>query len=313
MNFSQPNKINSYPPKSLQSHHQQQQNLSSNSFPSYSTPYQYQQPGQNSLTSCHGTNQNQMYGHPRFSGGDLDQSQNPQNFYQPQHTNLARHEHETPSPLRQQRDFMRRSSFEQHQPTIAESNLKSRFYFRSDDYSDDECADPNAKIQHFQYAPRQQQQQMIEETQMMTSFHPSTYIESLPTNFNQGNQEITKLLPKNQKNFLFSRSNDNVVDEETTEEDEKNNERIFRSRTRITSIPNGGFKIITEIYRDKNHQDKVLESEEANSVESMNSAKSLECAKLDEENWFGKSIETTVDGSSCEILTDDADEASENH
>lgn len=251
------------------------------------------------MTSCH-PSQNH-YVHPRFSGGDLDQSQSPQNFYhQPPQTNLARHE--THEMLRQRGgEFMRRSNFEQ--PTIVENNLKSRFYFRPDDYSDDECADPNAKIQHFQYPARP----TIDENQMINSFQ-SSYIDTTLTKFNHSNQqELTRILPKIQQTFLF---NNDVTE---TEEDETSNQKTFRSHTRIKNIPNGGFQIITEIYRDDENEEKVLESEEANSNsdESMNPTKSNESAKLDG-NWLGKSIETTGDGSSCEILTDDADEAGEN-
>jgi hypothetical protein len=294
MDFSQPKKINSYPPKSIQKPHQPE-NLSSNSFLSYSTPYQYQQHAQNALTGCH-LSQNH-YIHPQFSGGDLNTSLYSQdsNFYQPQQfTNLALHE-----PLLTQRgDILRQTKFDHSNIVDDESSkLKSAgFYFRSDDFSDDECADPNAKIQHF----HQNLSSAVDENQQIFNPIQTTFL----SKYNQGNQQITRILPQNQQTLLLSQTNDMMK----TDKDE----RIFRSHTHIQNIPNGGFKIITEIYRDDDEQPKVLESvKDSNSDEFINSQKSNESVKLDE-NWIGKSIETTVDVNSCEILTDDADESSEN-
>lgn len=325
MDFSQPNKINSgqqLQQRTFQNFNQQQQqsqhnqNLQSNSFPSFqqqqqqsvpatTSPYNYQyEQQQYSLPNFREADRNQpSYVQQHFSGGDLNNQDPTKNFYQSQLTqslqqlNLSRQSNE--QDMMRQRNFMPRSSFEQSAPSMVENNMKSSYYLSPQQvYCDDdeECDDPNAKVTHFQYPPRASASVRMEKMP-----NPFTAIIDPLTSFNHSNREVKLKLPKNHQTFMYKHQDD--------EEENVSQHKMFQSHTKISRIPNGGVRIVTDIFRDDNQNSDAFGSEQS----SMGHKNSTHQANnLDDMNeWIGKSIEVTVGADSCEISDNPDDDAND--
>lgn len=312
MDFSQPNKINSgqHQSRNFQNFNpQQNQNLQSNSFPSFqhqqpatSSPYNYQfDQQQYSVPNFREADRNQQHQfvQQNFSGGDLIQDS--KNFYQtPQLTqplqqlSLTRQSHEQDMMNRHRNNFVQRSSFESAPPMIENNNLQSSYFMNQQQVycdEDDECDDPNAKVTHFQYPPRSVANKM---EKMPNPF--AAIIEPMKK-INNSNREVKLKPPKNHQTFIFKHQDE---DEQDSVEENFGQHKTFQSHTKITRISNGGVRIVTDIFRD--------ESQKSNSFgadQSASKKNSIPNHFDDMNEWIGKSIEVTVDANSCEISNDD--------
>lgn len=322
MNFSQPNKINSCPPRTqatnsncFQQSHQNpqsntlssyqsshQQNSQSNSFQSYASPlqqqrispapapaYTYQYDQSCNLDFNEPDRSQQQFVAPHYSGGDLIQdttksyyqSQQPMQQLQPIQqlqpmANMPMMNYDSMRPLKQ-RNVVQRSVCQQ--PMMEDAKP---YYLSPQDYEDteEEAGDEsNVKVTYFQ-SPPARSAAPIRSERLSNPF--KTIIEPLTRPNRSIHRSVQTRVPRNHQTFVYKYENDDedeVVDNSP--------QKSFKSQTKICKIPNGGVRIVTDIFRDDNQPSADLSKSTSISGEAASSH-----ANMNE--WMGKSIEVTV-------------------
>lgn len=270
MDFTQHNKINSVAPKKFQ-------NRSQSYIPNYppqmqNFPSQTRTQFQNINHPCSSPISKNQFGHgnqnyfPQRSGGDMSQSfmQKPASFNQQTYSldsgmNYASNSCQQ-SEL-QYREHEQHQSQEEEQPSDEdEVNIE---YFQ--------CSpSPSNVVKHQSpFKPVMQSMRQFSMTKPVSKCHQHA--------------------EANHQTFMFTHDDEEVCEETTNFAQQK----LYRSHTRIVSIPNG-VKIVTEILKEDN--DTSTDSDESSSNPNQ----------VNDDEWMNKQIEVSVDGvGSKELIEND--------